>query len=624
VGAGEAAVTPLQKRIVLALAIVIGLTRFAAVAHSLFDWDEAQFALGVRNYDVPNHRPHPPGYPLFIAAAKVVHLTGLDEFRSLQLLVVLSALCVFPALFFLARELGFPFETAVAGAAIYAFLPNVWTYGGTAFSDVPATVLALVACALLLRGREDGRAYIAGAVVLGLAAAIRPANLLVGVVPALLATWCQLLSSRASSEGSGWVGRVTHASRPARPGPSLDARDDKPLRLIAIAMLSGLLVLVISYGGAALASGGVRSYLDILRVQSKYVHDVDSWHSPTRGPLYDAAKVFLVSPIGQDDLRNTVVIAAALALVAALVRRRRAPLLAVAVFAPLAVLSWLNLDINAAGRYAIGYMAVHALLTAEAFRLFGRWAQGVLATAMIGVLIAVTWPALRTQRTTDAPPAAALQWIARNVPPAALIFVHGSMRPHAAYFLPRHHLDFYDDADDITATTADAWMVDWRTRGGAHNFVRPHNALWNTLRRRGFEASVSSVQGLIRFGEGWYEAEGPGTDPFHWMASESVTILPAVPGRGTLSLRIYVPLDRLPVPPTIEVRWNGELVDRFAGTPAESERTWTLASRSDAPNELRIRTSATVNLSHLTNSTDTRDLGLRVNRLTWSARKAGF
>jgi hypothetical protein len=609
VGAGEAAVTPLQKRIVLVLTIVIGLTRFAAVAHSLFDWDEAQFALGVRNYDVPNHRPHPPGYPLFIAAAKVVHLTGLDEFRSLQLLVVLSALCVFPALFFLARELGFPFETAVAGAAIYAFLPNVWTYGGTAFSDVPATVLALVACALLLRGRGDGRAYVAGAVVLGLAAAIRPANLLVGVVPALLATWCQ------------WRGRrATHPWRAISPPSSVSPGRT---RLIAIATLAGLFVLVISYGGAALASGGVRSYLDILRVQSKYVHDVDSWHSPTRGPLYDAAKVFLVSPIGQDDLRNTVVIASALALVAALVRRRRAPLLTVAVFAPLAVLSWLNLDINAAGRYAIGYMAVHALLTAEGFRLFGRWAQGVLATAMIGVLIAVTWPALRTQRTTDAPPAAALRWIARNVPPAAPVFVHGSMRPHAAYFLPGHHLDFYDDADDITATTADAWMVDWRTRGGAHNFVRPHNALWNILRRRGFEASVSSVQGLIRFGEGWYAAEGPGTDPFHWMASESVTLLPALPGHGTLSLRMYVPLDRLPVPPKIEVRWNGELVDRFAGTPAESERTWTLASRSDAPNELRIRTSATVNLSQLTNSTDTRDLGLRVNRLTWSARRAG-
>jgi hypothetical protein len=382
-------------------------------------------------------------------------------------------------------------------------------------------------------------------------------------------------------------------------------------------MLSGLAVVVASYAGAALASGSVRGYLDILGVQSRYVHDVDSWHSPTRPPLYDAAKVFLAAPLWHPDLRNTVMIASALSLLVALVRRRLAPLLTVAVFAPLAVTSWLNLDINAAGRYAIGYMAVHALLTADGFRLFGRWAQGILAAAMIAILIVITLPALRSQRTTDAPPAAALQWVRRNVPPSTPLLVHGSMRPHAAYLLPEYHIDFYDDADDIPASTAALWMVDWRIRDGAHNFARPHTTLWNILRRRNFEASVSNVSGLIRFGDGWYEAEGPGTDPFHWMGRESVTLLPAMHGNGKLSLRLYVPLDRLQLPPTIEIRWNGEVVDRFAGTPAESERSWDLPSRSDATNELRISTSATVNLAQLTGSQDTRDLGLRINRLTF-------
>src|SRR6185295_10194522 len=106
------ALTPLQRRLVLLFSIAVALTRLLAVAHSLFDWDEALFALGVREYDVSQHHPHPPGYPLFVAAAKAVHLLGVEPFRSVQVVVLLGAFFVFPALFWLARELGFDVTTA--------------------------------------------------------------------------------------------------------------------------------------------------------------------------------------------------------------------------------------------------------------------------------------------------------------------------------------------------------------------------------------------------------------------------------------------------------------------------------------------------------------------------------
>src|SRR5688572_33323341 len=121
--------TTRQKRILLILTAVIGLSRMFAAAHSMFDWDEALFAAGVRDYAVPRHAPHPPGYPLFIAAAKVVHAFGVDEFRSLQTVVIAGALLLFPALALLALELGLTFPVAVAGAALFAFLPPVWVYG---------------------------------------------------------------------------------------------------------------------------------------------------------------------------------------------------------------------------------------------------------------------------------------------------------------------------------------------------------------------------------------------------------------------------------------------------------------------------------------------------------------
>ena len=37
---------------------------------SLEDLDSINFALGIRDFDVARHQPHPPGYPLFIAAAR--------------------------------------------------------------------------------------------------------------------------------------------------------------------------------------------------------------------------------------------------------------------------------------------------------------------------------------------------------------------------------------------------------------------------------------------------------------------------------------------------------------------------------------------------------------------------
>ncbi len=58
------------------LALAIGL--FAFLLHvvcgpgHLDDIDAINFTLGVRDFDVAQHQPHPPGYPVLIAAAKVV------------------------------------------------------------------------------------------------------------------------------------------------------------------------------------------------------------------------------------------------------------------------------------------------------------------------------------------------------------------------------------------------------------------------------------------------------------------------------------------------------------------------------------------------------------------------
>jgi hypothetical protein len=443
-----------------------------------------------------------------------------------------------------------------------------------------------LACALLLRGRRDARAYVYGAIVLGIAAGIRPANLLVGVVPALLATWAQLRA--------------------------------KAYRTIALAMLLGALIVVGSYLGAALASRSVRDYIDIVREQSKYVHDIDSWHNPGRPSLYEAAKAFILWPFWQkSDVLNAMAIAAMLSTIAAIVRKRFAPLLTLAIFTPLAILSWLNLDISTTGRYAIGYMAAHALLAADGFALFGRKAQLALCTATAILFIVFSWPALRSQRTTDAPPVAALLWVRENLPPTAPVYVHGTLGPLADYILAGRRPNFFEEPEDIPASMGDAWVVDWRVPEGSQSFVRPHTNLWKVMRRRNFEASVSRASGLIRFGDGWYHQEGTGAHSWRWMKNEGAVMLPPMAGQGVLSLELTKPDELRATPSTVEIRWNGQPLDRFVAAGIEVKRSWTLASREGGANELRILTSATVVPASRGNSIDTRELGLKLDRLSW-------
>ena len=57
---------------------------------SLEDLDSINFALGVRQFDVAHHQPHPPGYPVYIALGKVVHAAVPDEARALGLLSIVA------------------------------------------------------------------------------------------------------------------------------------------------------------------------------------------------------------------------------------------------------------------------------------------------------------------------------------------------------------------------------------------------------------------------------------------------------------------------------------------------------------------------------------------------------
>src|SRR5947199_379763 len=73
------------------LALVFLAFHLPYLPASLEDLDSINFALGVRHFDVAEHQPHPPGYPVYIAAAKAINAAIGNEVAALAALSVVAA-----------------------------------------------------------------------------------------------------------------------------------------------------------------------------------------------------------------------------------------------------------------------------------------------------------------------------------------------------------------------------------------------------------------------------------------------------------------------------------------------------------------------------------------------------
>ena len=581
--------TPLQRRLVWIAAIVVAASRVFGLSRSMWDWDEAQFALGVRDFDVPRHDPHPPGFPVYMLLGKLVRLAAASDFAALQTITLAAACALFPLGFLLARELRFPFWTSFLGALLFVFLPNVWFFGGTAFSDIPGVAFTLGSAAMLLRGCRDARAYLIGALLLGLAAGMRPQALLLGCAPFAVASWLQLKQS--------W-------------------------RRVAAACAIAAGTVIACYAGAALASQSIDSYLASVRGVGDWVRKYDAYTNPNRPPLATLLDEFYLRPMGAGRLGIVVSVLAVLGALRGLVRREGPRVgLAMLTYLPFAAFALISLDINSIHRYSTAYLYLWALLAAHALAPVWRWPlAGQIALLLLMTARYAQWTgvALMEVRGGDSPPYAAMVWLREHVARGQRVWVHGSLAPYSEYFLYDRDVQYtVDQAEVVRRGRADEYYA---TEGlllaeGARTFVRPRQRIWDVARRRYFEASVVPLSNLWQFGAGWYDEEMTGDLRWRWMGARSVTLIPPAAGRARLSLTLTAQ-DRVQ-PVIVEIELNGALIDRFA-CPAEAvTKEWVVPSRADAPNQLVIRSSATMSPKKLGLSDDARDLSLMLTRYAW-------
>src|SRR5262245_31521820 len=70
----------------IGLALIFLAFHLPYLPKSLEDLDSINFALGVRHFDVAEHQPHPPGYPLYILVAKGIQALVRSELTALSVL----------------------------------------------------------------------------------------------------------------------------------------------------------------------------------------------------------------------------------------------------------------------------------------------------------------------------------------------------------------------------------------------------------------------------------------------------------------------------------------------------------------------------------------------------------
>ena len=369
--------------IVILLGLVFVALHLPYLPKSLEDLDSINFALGVRQFDVAHHQPHPPGYPVYMALAKVVHAAVPDEARALGLVSVVAGglgVLAMAALFVrLARTNG----SSWVPVALALTSPLYWFTAVRPLSDMPGLAATLVVQALTL-GAATTRGLCVAAFCAGLATGIRSQVAwltvpLLGFAASGLGTWglgtrgLRLAAMDIGARGSG----LANSGGSQVPSP----QSPSPLLVTPVSFVAGLLLWAIPL---VMLTGGPRGYWHALFDQG--AEDLGNiqmlWTRHGVRDVADALYYAFVAPWAAWPVAVIVLVCVALG-IAWLWRHERRTLLTLAIaFGPYLVFDVLFQE-TFTSRYALPLVVPMAYLAAAGLRWAPAEAAWLLALPIV-------------------------------------------------------------------------------------------------------------------------------------------------------------------------------------------------------------------------------------------------
>lgn len=210
-----------------ARAFAIGILAFIVASRwplappYLYYFDSTNFALSLEQFNPALHQPQPPGYALFVALIRIIHLLVSRPEQVLFVAGLLAACASAILILVLGREL-FGRAAGLFAMALLASNPVVWFAGITnqvrVFLALTAIAVALLAWRAVTRPESPGWLYAAFA-ALGIGAGFRPEAAVV-MAPLLLWTWIRtgcsfrrlaLAVLSLAAAALPWIGVTIHA-----------------------------------------------------------------------------------------------------------------------------------------------------------------------------------------------------------------------------------------------------------------------------------------------------------------------------------------------------------------------------------------------------------------------------
>lgn len=163
----------------LFLTAIFLIMRIPFRSRILFNWDSINYALGILDFNVLKHRPHPPGYIFYINFAQIVNQWFNDPNTSLVWISVLSGLITVLFTYAFARK-RFNQGDAIVVALLIVTNPLLWFYNELALNySLEAFFSISIAFSYFQSMKGSKRWALMGILLLGIGGGFRQTILLI-------------------------------------------------------------------------------------------------------------------------------------------------------------------------------------------------------------------------------------------------------------------------------------------------------------------------------------------------------------------------------------------------------------------------------------------------------------
>jgi hypothetical protein len=543
----------------LAVALVVGWSRFGCLADGPWEWDEVAFARAVIDFDLAAYFPHPPGFPGWLAIGHLLTPIAGEPLLALQLGSAAFSVVALWLLAALGRKVAPP-TIAVVAAVVVLVAPGPWLFAVRGFSSTAAAVLALAA-AVVVSGGLNGRRPTAFTLLLTASFLVRP-NLL----PVIGVFWLAV---------------------------SLQVR---PRVRLLPGVVAGVGAVAVAVALMAYAEGGWGAFF------APFISHSQRHTARLGGNLGGYADLGLVKGLGGVLVATLLLSAATVGLViwARRVSRKAAWLWAVVLAVAVAQLLWLQGRTGC--RYAVGVQMALAPLVA------GAAAAAPPAVGYVGLLAVAGWlgagslPLVIEQHTTQLAGWRAVQRAQDEAGRRAqTVVVESELHLFASYFW--HLLQWRGHSPPLRVLSP--WDLEpWAGVDGSYMVATVHRhfypgslygrevyfggasqEIWPLTQQRFHDAWVVEDPPLPV--HGWWPAETlPEGRVFMWGAADARLLLPPLPS-GTEILVVFRPAGG---PDPLVVDFDRREVARVEGSDEEHRLQFAVAS-SEAGKVTELRFS---------------------------------